>query len=54
MSSRLNLTFNEDELARLDKALEFSGLRSRAELVRFLVTSYIKEFYDIDELTSDE
>ena len=42
---KLTITLNQDEVERLNRAVDLSGLRSKAELMRFLIKNYLNDFY---------
>lgn len=45
MSENFNFRLMEGDKEKIDRALELSGLRSRSELIRFLLTQYLREWY---------
>lgn len=42
---KITVNFSDLEYEKIEKARELSGLRTKAELIRFLLTQYIREYY---------
>lgn len=48
MEKVFSIRLSESDYKKIDEAREFMGLHSRSEFVRFLLTEYLKDWYDYD------
>jgi len=51
---KFTITLTANEWDRLTKAVELSGMRTKAEFLRFLINDYILDFYPQQETNHDK
>lgn len=43
----INIKLDDKEAQMIDTAMEYSGIKTRSELIRFLLTQYVTQWYEV-------